>query len=44
MTFAIKKAVMGINVIWINNPTLIQNFKFLPSSNETAGMIYKSHK
>lgn len=44
MTYAIKKAVKGINMIQINNPVLKPNFKFLPSSNEAAGMIYKNHK
>lgn len=35
---------MGINVIWIDKTNLLSNFKFLLSSNETAGMIYKNHK
>lgn len=43
MTYTTKKAVMGINVIWIDKPNLISNFKFLLSSSET-GMIYKNHK
>lgn len=44
MTYTIKKAVKGINMIQIHNLVLEMNFKFLPSSNEIAGMIYKNHK
>lgn len=44
MTYTIKKAVKGINMIQINNLDLKPNFKFLRSSNETTGMIYKNNK
>lgn len=44
MTYTIKKAAKGINMIQIHNLVLNTNFKFLPSSNEIAGMIYKKDK